>query len=69
MLERSVTSGPDGQVIGEGSTIGAAALTVMYCMKAWVTTLGLYFGLDVSAELEAIRSTMKTFAQEGVSTS
>lgn len=37
MLERSATRAADGNFVGEGSTSAMAALTVILCMKAWVT--------------------------------
>ena len=66
MLERSATRTAEGQFVGEGSTSGAAALTVMLCMEAWVSVWGGYFGLDVSGQLIAIRSVMKEFGRKGI---
>lgn len=59
MLERSATKTTDGQLVGEGSTSALAALTVMLCMQAWVTTWGGYFGLDITGQLTDIRALMK----------
>jgi hypothetical protein len=66
MLERSATKTRDGQLVGEGATAGTAALTVMICMLAWVSAWGGYFGLDVTQQLEEMRSTMTNFARHGV---
>jgi len=67
MLERSATRTADGQLVGEGSTSGMAALTVMLCMRAWVTAWGGYFGLDVTAQLADMRAVMEAFGREGIS--
>ncbi len=66
MLERSVTRTDDGQLAGEGSTAGTAALTVMLCMRAWVTAWGGYFNLDVTGQLADMRAAMESFAAEGM---
>ena len=66
MLERSVTRTDDGQLRGEGSTSGMAAMTVMLCMRAWVTAWGGYFGLDVTDQLSEMRAAMEAFAREGI---
>ena len=66
MLERSVTRTDDGQLVGEGSTAGMAALTVMLCMRAWVTAWGGYFNLDVTGQLADMRAAMKSFAADGI---
>jgi hypothetical protein len=66
MLERSVTRADDGQLVGDGSTAGTAALTVMLCMRAWVTTWGGYFNLDVTGQLADMRAAMKSFAGDGI---
>jgi hypothetical protein len=66
MLERSVTRTDDGQLMGEGSTAGTAALTVMLCMSAWVTAWGGYFNLDVTGQLTDMRAAMKSFAADSI---
>jgi hypothetical protein len=66
MLERSVTRPDDGQLVGEGSTAGTAALMVMLCMRAWVTAWGGYFNLDATGQLADMRATMKSFAGDGI---
>jgi hypothetical protein len=66
MLERSVTRIDDGELVGEGSTVGMATLTVMLCMRAWVTAWGGYFDLDVGGQLADMRAAMKSFADDGI---
>jgi hypothetical protein len=66
MLERSVTRTDDGRLVGEGSTSVMAALTVMLCMRAWVTAWGGYFGLDVTDQLAELRAAMEAFAREAM---
>jgi len=66
MLERSATRMPDGRLVGEGATSGTAALTVMFCMMAWVPTWGDYFGLDVTRQMSAMQSVMEEFLRHGV---
>jgi len=65
-LERSVTRTNDGELVGEGSTAGMAALTVMLCMRAWVTAWGGYFNLDVAGQLADVRAAMESFAGDGI---
>jgi hypothetical protein len=66
MLELSATSAADGQLVGEGSTGGTAALTVMFCMTLWVTAWGGYFGVDVTEQTAELRTIMKEFDAESV---
>jgi hypothetical protein len=66
MMERSATRADDGQLAGEGSTSGAAALAVMLCMKAWVTAWCGYFGLDAAPQITAIQAVMEDFGREGM---
>jgi hypothetical protein len=66
MLERSATQTADGEFVGEGSTSATAALTVMLCMRAWVTAWGGYFGLDVTDQLAAIVKVMQEFGRKGM---
>jgi hypothetical protein len=66
MLERSVTRTADGQLVGEGSTSGMAALTVILCMEAWVTAWGNYFGLDVTGQISAIHADMEELGRKGM---
>lgn len=65
MLERSATKTAEDQLVGEGSTAAMAAFTVMFCMEAWVTAWGGYFGLEMSDQLAAIDRTMRVLGREG----
>jgi hypothetical protein len=56
MLERSVTKTPGGEYLGETATAETAAFTVIFCLKAWVTTWGAYFGLGVNEPLAAMEA-------------
>jgi hypothetical protein len=66
MLELSAISAADGQLVAEGSTVGTAALTVMFCMTLWVTAWGGYFGVDVTEQTAELRTIMKEFDAESI---
>jgi hypothetical protein len=52
--------------VAEGSTVGTAALTVMFCMTLWVTAWGGYFGVDVTEQTAELRTIMKEFDAESI---
>lgn len=65
-LERSATEKVGGGFEGEGTTALTAALTVMYCMMAWVQAWGGYFGVDASDQVTQIREGMTSMLRDGM---
>ena len=43
-----------------------ATLTVMLCMRAWVTAWGGYFDLDVGGQLADMRAAMKSLTDNDI---
>jgi hypothetical protein len=56
LLERSATKTPSGEYVGEAATAEAASLTAMFCMEAYVSAWGPYFGLQVNESLGAMEA-------------